>query len=116
MPSGRPTSAQIPVNHRKSNINVTTVATFTHDNRRQMYAYIKQMNELNIGHFYIARVPTLDWDEEALIQSLMQPIDEATTASLSALECESNSTSEGTAQCRPSGEKLGQGISFNQTR
>lgn len=107
MPSGRPTSAQIPVNYRKSNINVKTVATFTHDSRRQMYAYIKRMNDLNIGHFYIARVPTLDWDEEALIQSLMQPIDEATTASLSAIERESCAVAQGTEQHRSTGEAVG---------
>jgi len=78
-----------------------------------MYAYIKQMNELNIGHFYIARVPTLDWDEEALIQSLMQPINEVTTASLLALERQSNPAAQGTTQCRSSGEELGKELSFS---
>ena len=112
MPSGRPTSAQIPVNLRKSNINVKTVATFTHDNRRQMYAYIDRMNNLDLGHFYMARVPTHDWDEEALIQFLMQPIDEATTASLFALERESNSTSQGSTQLRSLGEGVGKEFSF----
>ena len=77
-----------------------------------MYAYIKRMNELNIGHFYMGRVETLEWDEEALIQSLMQPIDEATTASLFALERESNPTTQGAAQCRSLGEELGKEFSF----
>lgn len=77
-----------------------------------MYAYINRMNELNIGHFYMGREPAHDWDEEALIQSLMQPIDEATTASLLALECESNPTAQCTTQCRSSGEELGQELSL----
>ena len=77
-----------------------------------MYAYIKRMNELNIGHFYMGRVETLEWDEEALIQSLMQPIDEATTASLFALERESNPTTQGATQCRSFGEELGKEFSF----
>ena len=71
-----------------------------------------RMNELKIGHFYMARMVTLDWNEEALIQSLMQPIDEATAASLSALERESNPATEGTAQCRSSGKKLGEKVSI----
>ena len=47
-----------------------------------MYAYITRMNELKIGHFYMGRAATLDWDEEELLHTLMQPIDEVTTASL----------------------------------
>lgn len=113
MPSGRHTSAQIPVNLRKSNINVKTVATFTHDNRRQMYAYIDHMNSLDLGHFYMARVPTHDWDEEALIQSLMQPIDETTTASLSALERESCAVAQSTEKHRSLGEGVGTPSSLN---
>ena len=77
-----------------------------------MYAYIKRMNELNIGHFYIGRAATLDWDEEALIQSLMQPIVEATTASVFALERESNPTTQGAAQLRSLGEGVGKEFSF----
>ena len=77
-----------------------------------MYAYIKRMNELNIGHFYMGRAATLDWDEEGLLHTLIQPIDEATTASLSALERESNSTSEGSTQLRSLGEELGKEFSF----
>ena len=77
-----------------------------------MYAYIKRMNELNIGHFYMGRAATLDWDEEELLHTLMQPIDEATTAALLALERESNPASQGTAQCRSFGEELGKEFSF----
>ena len=78
-----------------------------------MYAYIKRMNELNIGHFYMGRAATLDWDEEELLQTLMQPIDEATTASLSTLERESNPTTQGATQCRSFGEELGKEFSFS---
>ena len=77
-----------------------------------MYAYIKRMNELNIGHFYMGRAACLDWDEEALIQSLMQPIDEVTTASLFALERESNPTAQGSTQLRSLGEGVGKEFSF----
>lgn len=77
-----------------------------------MYAYIKRMNELNIGHFYMGRAACLDWDEEELLHNLMQPIDEVTTASLFALERESNPTTQGAAQCRSSGEELGKEFSF----
>ena len=112
MPSGRPTSSPIPVNWRTSNINVKTVATFSHLSRREMYAYIKRMNELNIGHFYMGRAATLDWDEEELLHTLMQPIDEATTASLFALERESNPTTQGSAQLRSLGEGVGKEFSF----
>ena len=77
-----------------------------------MYAYITRMNELNIGHFYMGRAATLDWDEEELLQTLMQPIDEATTASLFALERESNPTTQGSAQLRSLGEGVGKEFSF----
>ena len=75
-----------------------------------MYAYIKRMNELKIGHFYMGRAATHDWDEEELLHTLMQPIDEATTASLFALERESNPTTQGAAQLpipwRGSGQRI----------
>ena len=77
-----------------------------------MYTYIKRMNELNIGHFYMGRAACLDWDEEELLHNLMQPIDEVTTASLFALERESNPTTQGAAQCRSFGEELGKELSF----
>ena len=77
-----------------------------------MYAYIKRMNELNIGHFYMGRAATLDWDEEELLHTLMQPIDEVTTASLFALERESNPTTQGAAQLRSLGEGVGKEFSF----
>ena len=113
MPSGRPTSSPIPVNWRTSNINVKTVATFSHLSRREMYAYITRMNELKIGHFYMGRAATLDWDEEELLHTLMQPIDEITTASLFALERESNPATQGATQCRSFGEELGKELSFS---
>ena len=78
-----------------------------------MYAYITRMNELKIGHFYMGRAATLDWDEEELLHTLMQPIDEATTASLLALERQSNPAAQGTTQCRSSGEELGKELSFS---
>ena len=78
-----------------------------------MYAYIKRMNELNIGHFYMGRAACLDWDEEELLHTLMQPIDETTTASLLALERESNPTTQGAAQYRSQGENLGKEFSFH---
>ena len=77
-----------------------------------MYAYIKRMNELNIGHFYMGRAACLDWDEEELLHNLMQPIDEVTTASLFALERKSNPTTQGAAQHRSQGESLGKEFSF----
>ena len=78
-----------------------------------MYAYIKRMNELNIGHFYIARAATAGWDEEELLHTLMQPIDEATAASLSAIERQPSSTAQSTEQHRPSGEGVGTPSSLN---
>ena len=81
--------------------------------RREMYAYITRMNELKIGHFYMGRATTLDWDEEELLHTLMQPIDEVTTASLFALERESSATSEGTKQHRSLGEGVGTSTSFS---
>ena len=77
-----------------------------------MYAYIKRMNELKIGHFYMGRAATLDWDEEELLHTLMQPIDEVTTASLFALERESNPTAQGSTQFRSLGEGVGKEFSF----
>ena len=77
-----------------------------------MYAYITRMNELNIGHFYMGRAACLDWDEEELLHNLMQPIDEVTTASLLALERESNPTTQGAEQHRSQGESLGKKFSF----
>ena len=78
-----------------------------------MYAYITRMNELKIGHFYMGRAATLDWDEEELLHTLMQPIDEVTTASLFALERESSPATQGTAQFRSLGEGVGERVSFN---
>ena len=77
-----------------------------------MYAYITRMNELKIGHFYMGRAATLDWDEEELLHALMQPIDEVTTASLFALERESNPTAQGSTQFRSLGEAVGKEFSF----
>ena len=78
-----------------------------------MYAYITRMNELKIGHFYMGRVACLDWDEEELLHTLMQPIDEATTASLFALEREPCSTTESAKQYRSFGEGVGTPSSLN---
>ena len=78
-----------------------------------MYAYITRMNELKIGHFYMGRAATLDWDEEELLHTLMQPIDEATTASLFALEREPCSTTESAKQYRSFGEGVGTPSSLN---
>ena len=77
-----------------------------------MYTYITRMNELKIGHFYMGRAATLDWDEEELLHTLMQPIDEVTTASLLAIERESNPTTQGAAQHRSQGESMGKEFSF----
>ena len=78
-----------------------------------MFAYITRMNELKIGHFYMGRAATLDWDEEELLHTLMQPIDEATTASLFALEREPCSTTESAKQYRSFGEGVGTPSSLN---
>ena len=78
-----------------------------------MFTYITRMNELKIGHFYMGRAATLDWDEEELLHTLMQPIDEATTASLFALEREPSATAESAKQYRSFGEGVGTPSSLN---
>lgn len=77
-----------------------------------MYAFITRMNELKIGHFYMGRAATLDWDEEALIQQLMQPRDEATQAPLSPDECKPCAATSGSEQYRSSRESMGKEFSF----
>lgn len=101
------------ITHRKgSKRDARTVATFTSSQLRKMYEYINHMNGLGIGMFYFRTVPTIDWDEEELLHTLMQPIDEVTTASLFALERESNPTTQGAAQLRSLGEGVGKEFSF----
>ena len=38
-----------------------------------MFAYIDRMNEIGEGHFYQAKQPSKTYDEESLIQELIQP-------------------------------------------
>ena len=70
MPIG---TQSIPVNVHRTGLKAQTVATFSWDERQEMFNYIDQMNSLGIGHFAMATKPTQDWDEEALIDELMQP-------------------------------------------
>ena len=77
-----------------------------------MYEFINYMNGLGIGMFYFRTVPTMDWDEEALLQQLMQPRNEATQAPLSPDECEPCAATSGSEQYRSSRESLGKELSF----
>ena len=60
-----------------------TVATFNWNERAEMFAYINRMNALGIGHFSMGGLPTIDWNEEAILDELMQPRDETTGTYLS---------------------------------
>ena len=113
MPSGRPTTNPLLVNFRRSQVNVKTVASFSIKDKHLMHDYIERMNDLKIGHFYIAQAATAGWDEEELLYTLMQPIDEATTASLSAVERESCSAPKSTEQHRSTREELGERVPIN---
>ena len=101
------------VTHRKgSKRDAHTVATFTSSQLTEMYEYINYMNGLGIGMFYFRSVPTIGWDEEVLIQQLMQPRDEATQAPLSPDECKPCAATSGSEQYRSSRESMGKEFSF----
>tara|TARA_B100000902_G_C27195669_1_gene856339 strand:+ start:903 stop:1121 length:219 start_codon:yes stop_codon:yes gene_type:complete len=68
-----PTSfIDIPVQWRISQAKIRTVATFTWTEREKMFEFINHMNSLGIGHFYQGNTISKEWDEEALIQKLME--------------------------------------------
>jgi len=113
MPSGRPTTNPLLVNFRRSQVNVKTVASFSIKDKHLMHDYIERMNDLKIGHFYIAQAATAGWDEEELLYTLMQPIDEATTASLSAIERQSSAVAQSTEQHRSAGKEMGERVPIN---
>lgn len=75
-----PTSyTNIPVQCRKSKVRVATVATFNWTDipeifgKEAMFAYIDRMNEIGEGHYYQAKQASKAYDEESLIQELIQP-------------------------------------------
>ena len=101
------------VTHRRgSKRDVHTIASFLSTQLDEMYEFINYMNGLGIGMFYFRTVPTMDWDEEALIQQLMQPRDETTQAPLSPDEREPCAATSGSEQYRSSRESLGKELSF----
>lgn len=69
-----PTSfINIPVQWRISQAKIRTVATFTWTEKEKMFAFIDYMNTRGIGHFYQGNTASKGWDEEALIDQLMEP-------------------------------------------
>ena len=89
-----------------------TVATFKSSQLTEMYEYINYMNGLGIGMFYFRIVPTIGWNEEALLQQLMQPRNESTQAPLSPDECKPCAATSGSEQYRSSRESMGKEFSF----
>ena len=77
-----------------------------------MFAYINRMNALGIGHFFMGGLHTIDWNEEAILDELMQPRDEATQAPLSPDECKPCAATSGSEQYRSSRESMGKEFSF----
>ena len=75
--------ATIRVMKRLSGNKRVTLAAFTSLEKEEMYSYIKRMTELlresnEPGHVYMAhrRFNQGDWDEDAVLQPLMQLRDE----------------------------------------
>ena len=87
-----------------------TVATFNWNERAEMFAYINRMNALGIGHFSMGGLPTIDWNEEAILDELMQPRDETTP--VLTFQCQPCSTATSAEQHRPPRTTVGEKISF----
>ena len=101
------------VTHRRfSKRDAHTIASFLSTQLDEMYEFSNYMNGLGIGMFYFRTTPTMGWDEEALIQQLMQPRDETTQAPLSPDECKPCAATSGSEQYRSSRESLGKEFSF----
>ena len=106
------TKENIPVNMRRPYHKTRTVATFNWNERAEMFAYINRMNALGIGHFFMGGLHTIDWNEEAILDELIQPRDEATQAPLSPDECKPCAATSGSEQYRSSRESMGKEFSF----
>lgn len=87
-----------------------TVATFNWNERAEMFAYINRMNALGIGHFSMGGLPTIDWNEEAILDELMQPRDETTP--VLTFQCQPCSTATSAEQHGPPRTTVGEKISF----
>ena len=76
-----------------------------------MFAYINRMNALGIGHFSMGGLPTIDWNEEAILDELMQPRDETTP--VLTFQCQLPcSTATSAEQHGPPRTTVGEKISF----
>ena len=104
------TKENIPVNMRRPYHKTRTVATFNWNERAEMFAYINRMNALGIGHFFMGGLHTTGWNEEAILNELMQPRDETTP--VLTFECQPCSAATSTEQHRSQGESMGKEFSF----
>ena len=87
-----------------------TVATFNWNERAEMFAYINRMNALGIGHFFMGGLHTMGWNEEAILDELMQPRDETTP--VLTFQYQPCSTATSAEQHRPPRTTVGEKISF----